>query len=128
MNIIEAIQQEAQIHQWPFPKIFEALKAAGIMSYTITLTDHYHAIFKGSFGIIEQNGLENYKSLSASKAFSSIAVREAIVNHMAGKTDYERFLDDIAKAGVSHYTVNMQTREIRYFNPDETQYHQEIVP
>lgn len=128
MNIIESIQQKARDNNWPYPKTFEAYKTAGITSYTVRLGENFQSHYVGNGENFEHNELQNYKPLKVSNQFSSNGVKEAIMDHTHAKTNYNEFLEEIAKAGVSHYQVNMLTREIRYFNPDETLYHQEIVP
>ena len=48
-------------------------------------------------------------------------------DYIKENTDFSS-VEDLSKAGVSHYQVDMQSREIRYFNPSETECHLEIVP
>lgn len=128
MNPVEKVQHEAQLNKWSYPQIFEALKAAGVTSYTVEFTDTYASTFEGSFGKIIQNNLEEYQHLHPSSQFSEERVQEAIRNHIEKGTTYLQFLKDVSKAGVSHYRVNMDTREIYYYNPNEKFYHLEIVP
>ncbi len=128
MKNIEAIQHEAAVNKWPYPKTFEAFKTAGLKSYRVVLGDHYQVIFEGDSGIFEQTGLDGYSPLKAAKTFSQEGVKQAIYNHMGGKTSYVQFLADIANAGVTHYVVDMNSRAILYYNVDETTFHRENVP
>ncbi len=128
MNIIEEIQENAQLQNWPFPKTFEALKTAGVTSYIVHLTQSYHVVFQGSFGSFKKTELKGYHPLQTSQVFCDVMTKEAIIRHIEGKTNYLELLEDLSMAGISHYQVDMQSRKIRYFNPAETKYHLEIVP
>lgn len=128
MKNIEAIQHEATINKWPYPKTFDALKEAGVWSYYVEFEDRYHVVFEGESDDVVQTGLEGFQPLKAATMFSEQGVKQAIQDHMAGKTNYLELLSDLSQAGVSHYTVDMDARTIFYYNPDESQFVCEQVP
>ena len=128
MKTIETIIQEAAVNQWPYPKTFEALKAAGVQMYEVFFTDQFRTVYHGTFGTWEKNSLEGYRPSKIGEQFSSEGIKSSIVKHGQEKTPYTQFLIDITACGVSHYRVYMDTREVIYFNPDETHSHTEPVP
>lgn len=128
MKSIEAIQHEATVNKWPYPKTFEAYKTAGIRLYRVLLGESYQVIYEGTSEVFEQTGLEGYQYIKAAKIFSQDGVKEAIRIHMNEKTSYVQLLADIAHAGVTHYVVDMSARAVFYYNEDETEFHREDVP
>jgi uncharacterized protein YbcV (DUF1398 family) len=128
MNPIEAIVNRSHQGVVSYPEAFEALKTAGVERYSCELTHRYTSVYEGTFGKWEQNDIEDYQPLKTSEIFCAQMIKEAIMNRAHGKTSFVEFLQDIAQAGVSHYAVDMKTRELKYYNPSEAQYHSEIVP
>lgn len=128
MNTIEIIINKSHQGIISYPEAFEALKAAGVEKYGCELTQRYASVYEGTFGQWEQNDIKDYQPLKTSEVFCTQMIKEALGNRAQKKTSFVEFLQDIAHAGVSHYTVDMKTREVKYYNPSETQYHSEIVP
>jgi uncharacterized protein YbcV (DUF1398 family) len=125
---IEQLLQESKTNKWPYPKTFDTLKALGVTSYTISFADKYSAIYSGSFGTYQEKTPPGYHAMHIADTFSADDVKIAIMRNMQKITNYIEFLEEIAKAGSSHYTVDMASRSIKYFNNDESQFNQENVP
>ncbi len=127
---IQKILSESKVLKWPYPKLFEALKRAGVQSYTVAFAhgDGYNATYRGNFGSFKENAPSAYIALAATKAFDSARVIEALQKHISGHTDYVGFLTHMAQSGVTHYKVDMRKRTVAYFDNDEENYHEEHVP
>lgn len=90
MKIVKNILKESKDNKWPYPKTFEALKAAGLQSYKVEFINSYHTSYKGTFGTFEEDSIEGYKALKLSKEFSAEGVKNAIIKHMK---EHTHFLD-----------------------------------
>lgn len=127
MNL-EQLLATSKKERWPYPKTFEAMKALGMESYEVYFAQDYKTVYKGSFGEWIEGAPEGYHPIAVASTFSAAAVKAAIVHHGQKKTDYIGFLEEIGRAGSSHYHVDMATRAVTYYNPTETGSHVESVP
>ncbi len=128
MNKTKEILKEATINQWPYPKTFEALKAAGLEHYTVHFADYYKAEFKGKFDNFTEEHLDGYNSIKVSDNFSADGIKNALIKHVAQRTRYLDFLQDAAENGVTHYKVDIAKRTVTYFNLNESAHYVECVP
>ncbi len=128
MQNLKQLLLESKLNKWPYPKTFEALIKAGVSSYTVHFGEGFQSLFQGSFGTYEEPAPQEYYNIDIAKTFSAQGVKDSIIKHMTEKTSYIAFLRDIAGFGASHYVVDMSKRTITYYNPDETQFHIEVVP
>ena len=128
MQNIKNILKEATLNHWPYPKTFEALKAAGLQRYEVQFANKYRAVFFGTGGTFVEDTLEGYKSLKAGDKFSPEGLKDAVIKHATKRTHYLDFLIDAAENGASHYKVDMKKRTVTYFNPSETESYEETVP
>lgn len=129
MNTIENILQEAKDQRWPYPKTFEALKKTGVDAYSVRFArGPFDATYQGTFGTWQESPPQGYQTLETANHFSQEGIKNAIIKHMQEKNSYLNFLTEIAAQGASHYTVDITKRTVTYFNPDETQFHEENVP
>lgn len=127
-NNIANIDKEAKINSWPFPKKFEALKAASLESYEVHFADYYKAQFNGTYTHFIKETLDGYSPIKASSNFNAEGIKNAIIRHIKEKTPYIDFLQDIAANGSTHYKVDMKERTVTYFNADESSCYREKVP
>lgn len=128
MELLKKVLQESKENKWPYPKTFDAIKKAGVSSYTVHFAGHYSSTYTGSFGTYEEKGLDGYKPLTASKSFSKTGLSQAVINHAVKKSHYLDFLKDAAASGSTHYVVDMEKRTVTYYNVDESASYQELVP
>lgn len=128
MKNIEQIVNQAKKDQWPYPKTFDALKEAGVVSYAVHFSQVYKAEYKGTFGSWFESAPEGYHPISVSSEFSGEGVKTAIIRHMEKKTSYVECIQELGRAGVSHYLVDMNARTVTYFNPSESESQVENVP
>lgn len=110
---IEEIAEKSKVEKWPYPKIFNALKAAGVEYYETSVSTH-EIVYHGSGESWTEPAPDGFGTLQVSPEFDVAGVREAILRNQRKETDYTGFLQGIAAAGCTHYRVNMNTREIAY--------------
>ncbi len=110
---IEEIAEKSKVEKWPYPKIFNALKAAGVEYYETSVSTH-EIVYHGSGESWTEPAPDGFGTLQVSPEFDVAGVREAILRNQKKETDYTGFLQGIAAAGCTHYRVNMNTREIAY--------------
>jgi len=112
-NAIEEIAEKSKAEKWPYPKIFDSLKAAGVEYYETSVSTH-EIVYHGSGQSWTEPAPEGFATLEVSSTFDGAGVRDAILKNQRKETDYTEFLQGIAAAGCTHYRVNMNTREIAY--------------
>ncbi len=112
-NAIEEIAEKSKAEKWPYPKIFDSLKAAGVEYYETSVSTH-EIVYHGSGQSWTEPAPEGFVTLEVSSTFDGAGVRDAILKNQRKETDYTEFLQGIAAAGCTHYRVNMNTREIAY--------------
>lgn len=128
MEHLKQLLQQSKENKWPYPKTFEALKAAGVRFYTVNFAGYYAATYSGSFGTYEERGLEGYTPLTASNSFSITGLNQAVIHHTVNQTHYLDFLKEAAASGSTHYVVDLEKRTVTYYNTDESSSYQELVP
>ncbi|CRX38009.1 DUF1398 family protein [Estrella lausannensis] len=128
MEVLKKVLQESKENKWPYPKTFEAIKNAGVTSYTVHFEGYYSSTYTGSFGSYEEKGMEGYQPLTASKSFSQEGLRQAVIDHAVKQSHYLDFLKDATDSGATHYVVDMDKRTVTYYNLDESASYQEHVP
>jgi uncharacterized protein YbcV (DUF1398 family) len=97
-----------------FPKYVQDMKSLGISSYEHFVSD----------GHIQYHGLNNFTLLADPKWDSrevavlgdSKRLKDALVIHQQGKTDYPTFCKQAAEAGVEKWIVNMEKMTCEYFD------------
>lgn len=112
-NAIEEIAEKSKTEKWPYPKIFDSLKAAGVEYYETSVSTH-EIVYHGSGESWTEPAPEGFATLEVSPAFNGAGVRDAILKNQRKETSYTEFLQGIAAAGCTHYRVDMNTREIAY--------------
>jgi uncharacterized protein YbcV (DUF1398 family) len=124
---IFAIAKESKEQKWPFPKTFEELKNAGVLSYQVEI-ENCDRIYTTSAGKVFEAKPEGFQTLKIADSFSKQDIIDSLQRVREKKTDYFGFLKDIAASGVHHYIVNMNDRSVIYFNKTGSQSHKEYVP
>jgi uncharacterized protein YbcV (DUF1398 family) len=117
-NTIEEIAEKSKAEKWPYPKIFNSLKDAGVEYYETSVSTH-EIVYHGSGESWAEPAPEGFVTLEISSTFDAAGVRDAILRNQRKETDYTEFLQGIAAAGVTHYRVDMNTREIAYMGHGE---------
>lgn len=120
------IAQQSKLEKWPYPKIFDALKAAGVESYEVDVA-HQFIVYKGKNQEFSEKS-EKTAILPISNTFDVKAVQAAIRNNQMKKTTYDEFLKGIGEAGVVKYLVVMENRCIYYQGAHQEDEHVETIP
>jgi uncharacterized protein YbcV (DUF1398 family) len=94
------------------PKIFDALKDAGVEHYETAVATH-GIVYHGSEDSISEPLPPGFTPLKVSVNFDAAGVKLAIERNKT-KPDYMVFLQDIARAGVVRYRVDMSARAVSY--------------
>lgn len=124
---IESIAIKAKTERWEYPKIFNALKEAGVEYYETKVANH-EIIYYGSGKNLTEAVPENFQKLFIAEKFDLNAVKKALHTHQTEKTSYEEFLKGIALAGVNSYRVDMEKRTVSYLGKNPGEEYVEKVP
>lgn len=110
---IADIITRGKTEQWPYPKIFEALKEAGVRSYEADVASH-SIIYYGHVDSFTEPPPPDFLRLKPTQTFDKAGVKLAIQRNQNNQTDYSGFLQEIANAGVQRYQVDMNERTVTY--------------
>jgi uncharacterized protein YbcV (DUF1398 family) len=122
---VEEIFTESKQEKWPYPKIFDALKDAGVEYYETEVATH-GIIYHGAGDSISEPPPLGFTPLKVNAHFDAAGVKLAIERNKT-KPDYMVFLQEIASAGVVRYRVDMDARTVSYLG-DAGQAYVEPVP
>ncbi|HEV2916705.1 MAG TPA: DUF1398 family protein [Candidatus Babeliales bacterium] len=122
------ILKEAKEKLWPYPKTFEVLKDAGVISYNVSWTNAYKAVYQTTLDEYHAPMPAGFTLVPIASEFSAEKVKQALLDHQQKKTNFVQFLNDLAVAGVSHYRVDMSNRTVTYYSPSEKQSYVQHVP
>jgi uncharacterized protein YbcV (DUF1398 family) len=123
---VEEIFTMSKQEKWAYPKIFEALKDAGVEYYETDVATH-DIVYHGSGDAIPELPPPEFTPLSPSASFDARGVKLAIERNKA-KRDYLVFLEEIARAGVVRYRVDMPARDVSYFGAAGQAYVEKVPP
>lgn len=123
---INTIIATSKKEKWPYAKVFEAFKDAGIESYEVVLDD-YEATYVGKQNSWKKPISVDLPPLKINEAFSADKVKELWHQHQKGDANYADFLQGAAKAGVKGYRVDIDARTVHCFGIDPTKQHREYV-
>jgi uncharacterized protein YbcV (DUF1398 family) len=112
---VEEIFTMSKQEQWAYPKIFDARKDAGVEYYETDVATH-GIVYHGSGEAIPEPPPPGFTPLKPSASFNARGVKLAIERNKT-KPDYLVFLEEIARAGVVRYRVDMSARDVSYFGP-----------
>ena len=110
---IEEIFTESKQEKRAYPRIFNALKEAGVEYYETEVATH-DIVYHGSGDSIPEPPPPEFTPLKPSASFDAAEVKLAIERNKT-KPDYMVFLQEIARAGVVRYRVDMSARDVSYF-------------
>ena len=109
---VEEIFTKSKQEKWPYPRIFDALKEAGVEYYETDVATH-GIVYHGSGDSILEPPPPEFIPLKSSPNFDAREVKLAIDRNKT-KPDYLAFLAEIARAGVVRYRVDMGERTVSY--------------
>jgi uncharacterized protein YbcV (DUF1398 family) len=112
---VEDIFTKSKQEKWPYPKIFNELKEAGVEYYETDVAIH-GIVYHEPGDSISEPPPPGFTSLKPSTEFDAVAVKAAIEKNKI-KPDYILFLHEIASAGVVRYRVDMGERTVSYVGP-----------
>jgi uncharacterized protein YbcV (DUF1398 family) len=107
---VEEIFTKSKQEKWPYPRIFDALKEAGVEYYETDVATH-GIVYHGSGDSIPEPPPPEFIPLKSSRNFDAREVKLAIDRNKT-KPDYLAFLEEIARAGVVRYRVDMSERTV----------------
>jgi uncharacterized protein YbcV (DUF1398 family) len=111
-NRVEEIFKKSKLEKWPYPKIFDALKEAGVEYYETDVATH-GIVYHGSGDSIPEPPPPEFIPPKLSANFDASEVKLAIERNKI-KPDYLVFLEEIARGGVVRYRVDMGERTVSY--------------
>ncbi|WP_187355175.1 DUF1398 family protein [Paenibacillus tengchongensis] len=115
MNIeeVKRISEVSKRERWPYPKTFQALLAAGVVSYRTSIADN-GTVFSGKGGEYEERNDDAAANLEVAGNYQAEAVKRGLAHHQEHRTPFADFLKDMAAAGVQFYEVDLLKRTIDY--------------
>ena len=122
---IEQIVTEGKAEQWPYLNTFNALKDAGVHSYETDVASH-SIVYYGHTESYTEPTPANFARLKPSQAFDKPALKLAIERNQTKQTDFAGFLDEIARAGVNRYQVDMNARTVSYLGRSGEEYVEKV--
>lgn len=105
---------DAALESWPYPRVFQALKEAGVRYYETDVL-RYRIEYVGDTGSYVESGPVDFGPLTVGHAFDEEAIQAAIRRAQEGEMDYPSFLNALAAAGVPRYRVDMTERTVTYY-------------
>ena len=124
---IDAVKKRGVEEGWPFPYLFNSLKALGIDRYEVDVLTHETRFVGGGATIVEP-APAGFSILTAGKTYELTGLKTALARVQAKESNYEEFLTEIAAAGVVFYRVDMRPRTVTYHGADKRHKHVETVP
>jgi uncharacterized protein YbcV (DUF1398 family) len=123
---VEEIFTMSKQEKWAYPKIFDALKDAGVEYYETEVATH-DIVHHGSGDAIPEPPPPEFTPFEPSASFDARGVQLAIERNKT-EPDYMVFLEDIARAGVVRYRVDMSARDVSYFGAAGQAYVEKVPP
>ncbi|MGC1482702.1 MAG: DUF1398 family protein [Candidatus Acidiferrum sp.] len=121
---VEEIFTKSKQEKWAYPKIFDALKEAGVEYYETDVATH-GILYHGSGDAISEPPPRSFIALKPSANFDAAGIKLAIEGNKT-KPDYMVFLQEIARAGVVRYRVDMGARTVSYLGADGQAYVEKV--
>lgn len=121
-RVVLEIARVSKEERWPYPRIFAALREAGVARYTVRVHTR-QTVYEGRGGTaVHEPVPADWSRPAVAEAFDGAALRRALRHHAAEHTPYEAFLADAAAAGVRDYAVDMASATVTYTGsrPGET--------
>jgi uncharacterized protein YbcV (DUF1398 family) len=109
-----------------FPRYIKELKELGLKNYTNYVADG-HTIYRGSDGY-SQTGPAKYPEQVVKAQSSPEALKTAIKEHQAGKTDYLTVCRQAADAGVEKWIVDLDAMTCTYYDTAGNELMVEAIP
>jgi uncharacterized protein YbcV (DUF1398 family) len=109
---VEEIFTRSKREKWAYPKIFDALRGAGVEYYEADVATH-DIVYHGSEDSIPEPPPQDFAPLKPGANFDAAGVKSAIARNKT-KPDYLVFLEEMARAGVLRYRVDMSRRDVTY--------------
>ncbi|WP_127582155.1 DUF1398 family protein [Paenibacillus koleovorans] len=131
MNVeqVKQISENSKREKWPYPRTFQAFREAGVVSYRNMLADHTTVFFGGDGTSYEEMAPEGAgPGLAVADMYDGEAVRRDLAHHQQHRTPYVEFVQDMARAGVRYYEVNMERRVVIYTSGRAGESYTEDVP
>lgn len=126
-TVIEALVIQSKKEEWPYPKLFQALKEAGVILYTVKIAD-FDSVYHGSFGIWNEPVPEGFRKVAISTQFNKLSLVDALNRRMKKEITFVEFLNEVAAAGVDHYVVTMADRTVIYYGINADDFYTQHVP
>lgn len=122
---IAEIVTRSKAEQWPYPRIFEALKEAGVHSYEADVASH-SIIYYGHVGSYTEPPPAGFLGIKPTLAFDKPGLQLAIRRNQSQQSDFGGFLHEIASAGVQRYQVDMNERTVTYLGHAGEEYVEKV--
>ena len=124
---IKEIAKVSKAEKWPFPKILTAWKEAGVEEYAVDLSRGTITYYSNGSELTDGD-VPALKNLPDCGRFDPNALKEAIHVHQVKRTSYTEVIQEIVKAGVAHYRVDVIARTCTYFGKNPGEEHVETFP
>lgn len=129
MNVeeVKRISEVSKREKWPYPRTFQELLGAGVVSYRTSIANG-QTVYRGASGQYEEAHDAAVSTLEVAEHFQADAVKSGLGHHQRHRTPFSDFLRDMADAGVWFYEVNMSERTIDYTSGKPGESYVEAIP
>ncbi|PMD97171.1 phage envelope protein [Siphonobacter sp. BAB-5405] len=109
-----------------FPQYVQELKALGVDYYDLYVADG-RAVYTGTNGF-QLSSEAQYPALPIAAVPSIELLKQALLIHQQGQTDYLTFCQQAAQAGVEKWTTHMLDLTVVYYDPAGNPLVTEAIP
>jgi uncharacterized protein YbcV (DUF1398 family) len=122
---VEEIFTTSKQERWPYPRIFHALKDAGVESYDADVASH-EIIYRGHGESCVESSPHAANQLAINASFDQDGVQRAIRRNQSKQSNFAQFLSEIAQAGIQRYRVDMNARTVTYIGIRAEEYVEKV--
>lgn len=109
-----------------FPKRIQEMKSIGVKKYSYELGDGRDIYYGDNNFVLETKA--KYEKLNISDISSKEKLRETILIHQQGKTDFPTFCIQSAEAGVERWISDLEKMQVIYFDKNNNEMITEPIP
>ena len=110
----------------PYSEFVGHLKTAGVTRYVVTIGDGTTVVYGSDGDPLEVPGTTN--KLPCADTFHEPTLKAAIAGIDFHLSNYERFLSDLADAGVHRYEADLTAMKIIYYGTAPGEQFEELIP
>ncbi|WP_394405164.1 DUF1398 domain-containing protein [Streptococcus sp. 20-1249] len=126
MLTLEAIQSaHAQFTGPDFPKLIQSFKEMGMKTNTVEI-DSGCVFYTSDSHVLQTEGVR--AQIAVATEADKVQVQSNLARHQAGQSDFQTFCDDMARAGIYKWIIDLETMTCSYYDKNEEIVISEVIP